>query len=240
MNKIKTDKYEGIIQSVYIDDRENVRKDYAMEQYAPFNPSINHLDSGDFIFVGDNGVEVVFEYKTGSDFLNSITEDNHLHNQVYSMITNFDYTFVIIESEDLRREIDELYFSSGVSVSMQQVNGAISTFNTVSTVLMTQTTYQAFDLMMRMAGKIILQEPLCYKYGKKTTNSALNYLSAIKGLDSKARIICRELDLRSLNDLINLEKEDLVKVKGVGDKLADKILTEIRGVAHIGEENTKS
>jgi len=233
MNKINTKKYEGVITSVLIDDREGVRKDYAMEQYAPFNPLINHLYIGDYIFVGDNGKIVVFEYKTGSDFLNSITQDNHLHNQVYNMITNFKYTFVIVESEDLRRECDELYYSSGVSVNMQQINGAISTFCTNSTVLFAQTTYQAFDLMMRMAGKIIIDEPIAYKYGKKTTNSALNYLSSIKGLDSKARIICRELDLRTLNDLLNLRKEDLTTVKGVGDKLAEKILAEI-GVAQNG------
>lgn len=227
MNKINTTKYEGIIQSVLIDDREGVRKDYAMGQYAPFNPSINHLDIGDYIFIGDNGVKVVFEYKTGSDFLNSITQDNHLHNQVYNMITNFDYTFVIVECEDLHREIDELYYSSGVSVNMQQVNGAISTFNTSSTVLFAQTIYQAFDLMMRQSAKMIIQEPIAYKYGKKTTNSALNYLSSIKGLDSKARVICRTLDLRTLNDLLNLKKEELTRVKGVGEKLAEKILTEI-------------
>ena len=231
--KINTGKYERVISKVLVDNREKGRIKYAMEQYAPFNPSVIQLDVGDYVFIGDNGVKVCIEYKTGSDFLNSITQDNHLHNQVYFMNKEYDYTFIMIESEDLMHETEQLYYSSGVSVNMQQINGAISTFNTESTVLMAQTTYQAFDLMMRTAGKIILQEPIRYKYGRKTTNSALNYLSSIKGLDSKAGIICRQLDLRTLNDLLNLTANDLITVNGVGKKLAEKILSEL-GVAHNG------
>ena len=48
--KIKTKKYENIIESVVIDNRELDRRDYAMEQYAPFNPIIRQLDFGDYIF----------------------------------------------------------------------------------------------------------------------------------------------------------------------------------------------
>lgn len=115
-------------------------------------------------------------------------------------------------------------------MSLPQINGAIADYCVESTVLNVQTQYQAFDLMMRVAGKIIKQKPLRYKYGKKSTNSALNYLSAIKGLDSKAEIICRTLNLKSLNDLMSLNKDRLLEVKGVGDKLADKILGELHGL----------
>lgn len=231
MRQINCKNYVGTISSVLVDDRENKRIDYAMEQYAPLNPLKCHLDIGDYIFVGNNGIKVVWEYKTGSDFLNSInSETNHLHNQVYEMTREFDYTFVIVQSMDLVQEVDELYYSSGVSMSLPQINGAIADYCVESTVLNVQTQYQAFDLMMRVAGKIIKQKPLRYKYGKKSTNSALNYLSAIKGLDSRAEIICRTLNLKSLNDLMRLNKDRLLDVKGVGDKLADKILGELHGL----------
>lgn len=231
MRQINCKNYIGTITSVLVDDRENKRIDYALEQYAPLNPLKCHLDIGDYVFVGNNGIKVVWEYKTGSDFLNSInSETNHLHNQVYEMTREFDYTFVIVQSMDLVQEVDELYYSSGVSMSLPQINGAIADYCVESTVLNVQTQYQAFDLMMRVAGKIIKQKPLRYKYGKKSTNSALNYLSAIKGLDSKAEIICRTLNLKSLNDLMSLNKDRLLDVKGVGDKLADKILGELHGL----------
>ena len=85
--KIKTKKYEKIIESVVIDNREKDRIEFAKEQYAPFNPIVRQLQYGDYIFKGHNGVRVCFEFKTGSDFLTSISHDsNHLHNQVYGMI----------------------------------------------------------------------------------------------------------------------------------------------------------
>lgn len=228
MEKITTDKYAPLIQSVLIDDRETKRVDYALNQYKELNPKINHLDVGDYIFKGNNNIDVVFEYKTGNDFLSSITgEDHHLHNQVYNMVQDFEYTFVIVQVEDLMSLIDEHYYITGQSISLPQVNGAISEYSTVSTVLFAQTLYQSFDLMMRVAGKIIQQKPYAYKYGKKSSNSALNYLSAIKGVDKNAGIICRTLNLRCLNDLLKLKKEDLTSVNGIGDKKADKILKEI-------------
>jgi ERCC4-type nuclease len=229
MVNINIGKYENLISHVFIDDRENVRKDFALKQYASLNPSIKHLDIGDYIFKNSDGLEVVFEYKTGSDFLSSInSETHHLENQVYNMVTNFDYAFVIVECVDLMHELDEFYFSTGINMSLSQINGAIAEFTVNSTVLFVQTQYQAFDLMMRVAGKIFMNKPLRYKYGKKSTNAALNYLSAIKGLDSKAQDICRTLDLKTLQDLHDLSLEDLELVDGIGKKTAAKIINELK------------
>ena len=52
MKRINTKQYEKIIDAVYIDDRENKRKDYGLKQYVSLNPSIQHLDIGDYIFKG--------------------------------------------------------------------------------------------------------------------------------------------------------------------------------------------
>lgn len=227
-NKITTQKYEDYIYKVYVDDRENERVEYAEKQYSAFNPMKCHLDIGDYIFQSYDKEYVVFEYKTAHDFLSSIGS-NHLSNQVYHMVTNFDYSFVIVQAEDLQRTIDELYHSTGVSMSLSQVNGAIAEYSTSSTVLFVQTQYQAFDLMMRVAGKIFMNKPLRYKYGKKTTNFALNTLSAIRGIDNKSEVICRQLHLKTLNDLLNLTIEDLTMVNGIGEKTAEKIIKQIKG-----------
>ena len=228
-SKINTSKYEDVITNVLIDDREGERIEYALQQYSNFNPLKCHLEYGDYIFVGHNGTRVVFEYKTGNDFLNSInSENNHLHNQVHEMITNEEYTFVIVECADMLHELDQLYYSSGVSISLQQIDGFIAECCTVSTLIQTQTRYQAFDMMMRIASKIILDKPYRYKYGKKSTNQALNWLSGMKGLDDTAETICRTLDLHTLEDILNLTKEDLIEVNGVGVKTAEKILKNIR------------
>lgn len=226
--QINTKSYESVIAKVLIDDRENERKTYAMEQYAPFNPSIEHLDVGDYIFIGENGVEVVVEYKEDSDFISSVVGSEHLHNQTYDMITNFEYSFIMIQCNDLRAELNSHYYKTGQDISFSQLNGAIAEFNTVSTVLFAQTRYQAFDLQMRMAGKIIQQKPFKYKFGKKTPNSALNYLSAIKGLDKQAENICKELDLQTHEDLQKLEITDLTQIDGIGIKKAEMIMRNLR------------
>lgn len=230
MAVINTEKFEDIISRVIIDNREGKRVEYAKKQYSAFNPLVRQLEYGDYIFMGHNGIKVVFEYKTGPDFLGSInSETHHLHNQIYEMITNEDYAFIIVESADLMQELDELYYSAGVSMSLQQINGAITEYNTVSTVLMAQTIYQAFDMMIRQASKIIQQKPFLYKYGKKSTNQALNWLSAMKGLNNKAEDICRTLNLHTLSDLQDLTIERLTEVEGIGKKTAEKILRNIQG-----------
>lgn len=228
--KINTKPYEGIIKQVLIDDRENERIQYGMEQYAPFNPTKAHLEIGDYLFIGYNGIKVCVEYKEAGDFLTSIVnEDNHLHNQTYDMVTNYDYTFILAQVEDLRKELNKRYYQTGQDISFQQINGAVSTFNTVTTVVMTQTRYQAFDMMFRQAGKLIEQKPILYKFGRKDKNTALNYLSAMKGVGKRAENIVNTLDVKTLNDLLNLTKEDLVKVDLVGEKTAEMILKNIGG-----------
>lgn len=226
--KIKTKKYEKIIESVVIDNREKDRIEFAKEQYAPFNPIVRQLQYGDYIFKGHNGVRVCFEFKTGSDFLTSISHDsNHLHNQVYGMIHNHDYCFVIVQVEDLQKLITKRYYQTGLTMSVQEINGVISDLNTVCTVLFAQTQFGAFDLMMRMSGKIIQQKPFMYKFGKKSTNTALNYLSCIHGLNDKAADIVNTLGLRTKKDLDNLTVDDLCKVDGIGEITANLILAEL-------------
>lgn len=226
--KIKTSKYEKIIKQVIIDNREVDRKDYAMEQYAPFNPLIRQLQFGDYIFKGHNGVRVCFEYKTGGDFLTSISRDtNHLHNQVYEMIHNHDYCFVIVEVEDLQKLIEKRFYQTGLRMSVQEINGIISDLSTVCTVLYSQTRFGAFDLMMRTAGKMIEQKPFMYKFGKKSHNTALNYLASIHGLDNKANDIVKTLHLHTKKDLDNLTIERLCEVDGIGIKTAKMILVEL-------------
>lgn len=230
---INTKPYEPFIKRVFIDDREQDRINYAKGVYAPFNPFVAHLNVGDYIFESYDKQFAAFEFKTGSDFLTSINNDSyHLHNQVYELMTSFDHRFVIIQCEDMKAELNKLYYSTGIDMSLSQVNGAIAEFNRVCTVVNVQTKYQAFDYMMRQSGKIFQDNEYKWTYGKKTKNVALNYLSAMKGLDKRAEQICNELNLKTLTDLLNLKKEDLLTINGVGSKKAELILKNIRGNLH--------
>lgn len=225
---LNTKPYKDIIKEVWIDDRENSRKDYFTLKYKDFNPSIHHLRHGDYIFIGYNGVKVCVEFKTGEDFLSSIDPStNHLHNQVYGMIHDYDYTFVIVECKDLDKTATKKFYQTGINVPVQMINGAVSDLNTVSTVLFSQSPFQTADLLMRMAGKVIEEKPFLWKFGKKSTNTALNYLNCIHGLKNKAYDIVTTLNLHTKKDLDNLTIDDLCKVNGVGRKTAEYILAEL-------------
>lgn len=229
MNKINTKKYEKLISQVIIDDREKDRIDYAMKQYEPFNPIVRHLNYGDYIFKGHNGVRVCFELKEEGDFLSSIGQgNNHLHNQMYGMIQNHDYCFVMVIMKDLEKSITKRFYQTGLSLSVQEVNGVVGDLNTVGTVLFTQTRFGAFDLMMRQSGKIIQNKPFLYKFNKKTPNSALNYLSSIQGLSNKAVDIVNTLGLRTKKDLDTLTVEKLISVDGIGKTTAEMIIGELQ------------
>jgi len=227
LQKLNTGKYKEVISEVWIDDRENSRKEYFSNMFSDFNPSIHHLDYGDYIFFGNNGISVCCEFKTGEDFISSIDNNNHLHNQVYDMIHNFDYTFIIIECEDLSKTATKRYYQTGRHMSVQQMNGAISEFNTVSTVLFSQTPFQTADMLMRQCGKIIEQKPFLWKFGKKSHNTALNYLSSIKGLDKQAETIVNTLNLHTKKDLDSLTVEKLMTVDKIGKVKAEMIMSEL-------------
>lgn len=231
--RINVKPYERYIDAVYVDDREQDRVEYALDVYSTLNPKKCHLDVGDYIFKGNDGDLVAFEYKTAQDFLNSVNgDDKRLHNQVYELMTNFDHRFVIIQCQDMRKELNQLYYSTGIDMSFAQLNGAVADFNRVCTVVNVQTQYQAFDYMVRQAGKIFRDDEFKWTYGKKSANYALNHLSAMKGVNKYADRICKELELSTLEDLLNLKKEDLLTVNGVGSKKADLILSNIWSDLH--------
>lgn len=226
--KINTKKYQKIIEKVVIDSQELARHEFAMEQYAPFKPTIEPLDMGDYLFTGYDGTTVCVEYKTGSDFITSIdSSENHLHNQVYRMIHEYDYTLVMVECKDLQDLCTKRFYQTGLNTSVQEINGAISELNTVSTVCFSQSLYGAFDLMLRQAGKLINDKPFLWKFGKKSHNTALNYLNCIHGLKNKASDIVETLNLHTKKDLDKLTMKDLLKVDGVGEVTAELILNEI-------------
>lgn len=226
MEKINTQNYEDTIKQVLIDDRETARADYAMQQYKTLNPKVEHLKVGDYIFKGKDK-SVCFEYKTGTDFLSSTIDSNHLHNQVWHMTQEYDYTCVMVTTYNLERQVQELYYTRGINVNLSRINGIIAELNTVTTVVLCQTQYQAFDEMMRFAGKIIQNKPFKYSWGKKSSNTALNYLSSITGLDTKAENIVKKLKLKTHEDLMNVTYKDLITVELVGDKTARAVLEEL-------------
>ena len=216
------------ITKIYVDYRENQRITFAQEKYKKYKPIVVNMDYGDYLFQGNKDNQVLFEYKTTDDFFNSI-RNNHLYNQTLEASTQYDFQFIIVQCYSIQDAINQYYYNTGIDLTIPQINGAISSLNKFSTVLFAQDMESAFDLMERQATKILEDKPLAWKYGKKSTNPALNFLGSIKGLSKQAHLLCKKLNLNSLEDLMELTEQDLLNVDGIGKKKAQVILKALHG-----------
>ena len=213
-----------------MDDRElKQRLIWVQDNYPQLKPEITHLEVGDYHYILKDGRKVVFEYKTGADFLKSI-RDGHLHNQVYDMATTYDWHFIMVCVGSWNQLFKELYYRAGVEYDMDDVMGAIASFNRFTTVIVMHTRRECFDMMLRQARKIEQDKLLAPKTPKKNKNSAVNYLLGLHQMgDETVKSIIDAFNPTSLQDLLDLTKEDLVSINGIGNKKATMILENIRG-----------
>lgn len=217
--------------NVIIDSRETDRIRAAIFFYSLRNTvSVEELPIGDYIFE-DKGKQAVFEYKTMSDFINSVSE-GRVFNQAIDQRNEFKNHFVIIEGtdEDMKKLSDEKYWSTGLNFTKKQFYGAISRLNTFTTVLRVPNRKTAFEVMEQQAIKCFDEGVLAKTFPKSEGNSAFRYLSyCCRGVGSKtAEKIVEELKLNNLEDILNMEKEDLMSIHRIGDTTADTILSQIR------------
>lgn len=216
---------------VFVDSRETDRIKPAMFYFSLKNSvSIVELETGDYIFEED-GKQVVFEYKTMSDFINSITE-GRVFNQAIDQQNQFEHHFVIIEGtdEDMKKICSDRYYSTGVSFSKEQFYGAISRLNTFTTVIRVPDRKTAFEVMEQQTKKCLDEKAVAKSFPKSEGNSAFRFLCyCCRGVGSKtAEKIVDELSLNNLKDVIDLKKDDLVSLSGIGDAKATNILEQVR------------
>ena len=214
-----------------IDSREQSRIQSATEYYKEqgLEVSVEELEIGDYLF-SDGNNEVVFEFKLTSDFIASI-QDNRVFNQSINMAENYDYAFVMIHG-DLHTRSKCIAMSRNYrEVNLFQYIGAISSLNRYVTVLQCYSPFinESYYTMMKQAQKCLQNKPIVKKFPRKDKNPAFNYLCyCIYGVSAKrAKDIVYTCHLKTMEDLFNLTHQDLTKIDGIGDNLADKILTAI-------------
>lgn len=214
---------------VQIDSREQSRIKLAEEyfQQLDYEVRVEQLPCGDYIFNN----KVCFEYKTQTDFIGSIL-DNRVFNEAINQLEQFDYHFVIINGSprDLQRAVKEVNNHQGFN--MKQYYGAIARLNTHTTVITVPGSIDdAFYQMHIQAEKCMDSKPLCKKFDNKDKNPAFNALCyCLNGINSgRASNIVDELDLLTWGDVYHLTQEDLLRVPGIGSKLASNIMRQING-----------
>lgn len=217
--------------NVIIDARETDRIRPAMFYFSiNNNVSVQELETGDYLFE-ENGKYAVFEYKTMSDFINSVNE-GRVFNQAIDQQRQFPNHFVIIEGTDEDRKTlsNEKYYATGVSFTKAQFYGAIARLNTFTTVLRVPNRKTAFELMEQQAKKCFDDKAIAKTFPKSEGNAAFRYLCyCCQGVGSKtAEKIVDELNLNNLEDVISLKKDDLMSIHRIGESTATTILEQVR------------
>lgn len=217
-----------------IDNRESNARIHSASQFFKENYSIEtgSYPVGDFIF--DN--KVCFEYKTANDIISSII-DGRVFRQVERM-KQYPFSFVIVVGNVAKtiNERNENYWNRKNQVKQFTVRnylGALARLQIESKVIHVDNNQQAWTIMDFIVKKLLNNNPNIRGVDRpKATLSdpIATFLSCIYINDSqrlgiKTAVMIREyLHLESLRDLLDIEYEDLIKVKGVGVKTAKKIM----------------
>lgn len=218
--------------TVKIDAREQDRIQSATEYYQSqgLTVEVEELEIGDYIFT-DGTNEVCFEFKLTSDFIASI-QDRRVFNQSINMTENYDYAFVMIHGDLATRSKCIAMSRNYHEVNLFQYIGAISSLNRYVTVLQCYSPFinESYYTMMTQAKKCLQNKPIVKKFPRKDKNVAFNFLCyTIYGINyKKAEAIVKMYDLKTLQDLQNLTIEKLVKVDGIGERNAKRIMEAIK------------
>ncbi|WP_305514392.1 ERCC4 domain-containing protein [Methanobrevibacter sp. V14] len=209
---------------ITIDTREKSRIPLATAYYKKQRCQVKtaELPTGDYLFNN----KVVMEFKTWSDFMSSIT-DGRLWNETQKQMENYQMHFVVIHGTN--RDYLEAFQHNGLDHKM--ITGAIARLNTYTKIIHgTRTLNETFELMRVTAEKCLDDKTLVRQFGTKSVNPAFNVLAYcvddISG--ERAKNIVNFLGLKTINDICQLTYDDLIKVPGIGDVLANKILHAIK------------
>lgn len=220
---------------IYIDSREKHRINEALSYYV--DATVEQLEYGDYLFK-DNDKTVAFEFKTCEDYISSI-KNKSLFEELANQTHEYDYSFLIV-SGDMYDTVKDLYFKVPVyrkrnynmflNTYSNMVSGAKRRCLSICSVIEVKNTEEAFKEMELIAEKCL--DNKAYGGVKRSINRVdpiTHFLCGVSGINSKTcEKIINELGIDSLEDLLKLDKEDYLSVKGIGEKTADKIVKWIK------------
>lgn len=206
---------------VIVDSRETEhRKKKAMKTWGKGNVIVKKLEVGDYVYKN-----VGVEFKTVDDFIGSV-KSKRMQNQAISLNETFNRHYIIIYG-DVSYTLQRLY-RLGHRFTVKQYIGAVASLSQITQVLHVDNESQAFQLCKSLFEKStdgknrFAKKPLTGK--GKTKNKIVAVLSFIGDINStRAEKLVKELNIKTLEDLINLSEEDIMSVHGFGEKTAKNI-----------------
>lgn len=221
--------------NVLIDSREKDRKERAKNFYTAkgCDVDIQTLDVGDYVF----DRQVVFEYKRIDDYMQSIKNES-LFNEATNQSVKFPFHYVIIVGElkyfvtSNWRYITHSNYPEYVHHTYSKYYGALRRLRSFTTTIEVETEEQAFAEMLEQAKKCLDDRTHYVGVTRKVKNKhnpVLTFLTCINGINvKKGKAIIDEYNIKTLEDLLKLDTDNLIKIKGIGNKTAKNIMLYIK------------
>lgn len=170
----------------------------------------------------------VVEYKTTIDFIQSVL-DGRLKKETIDQANHFPYHFVfVVGSVDVACYTIKRY-TKIKDFHKTNFFSAVASLLTYTNVVMVQDEKDAFKLMRYVFEKCNdTNRRIVKPVDKLSRNPAYNFLVGIPRINQKrAENIVALHNLKTLRQLLQLNKKKLLAVDGIGESLADEILRAI-------------
>lgn len=218
---------------IFIDSREtrSLVKDFLVNKKLPIEQK--QLDVGDYI-VTDGNITVIIERKEVGDYISSLV-NGKLNNQLYQLSVNADYGMLIIEgffTEALiHRQIKRSQVNSSIAGAMLR-RSPDGKQGTVS-VLTVEGPFDTADIIAGIYKRFeedegFIRLPKLERIKVTPEKRAIMILAGFENIgEGKATKLINHF--KNLNNIFKASKEEICKVKGIGEKIADKIRKTLLG-----------
>lgn len=211
---------------IYMDSREHKdRRAYAEKRFKVWgcDYEVKQLLYGDYV-CGNT----VIEFKTATDFIQSIF-DGRLKKETIDQANAFPYHFVfVVGSIDVACHMVKKY-TKIANFHKTNFYSAMASLMTYTNVVLLQTEKEAFQLMKYVFEKCNdTNRRIVKPVEKLSRNPCYNFLVGVPRISQRrAEAIVTLHNLKTLKQLVKLDKDMLLAVDGIGDSLADEILKAI-------------
>lgn len=213
---------------VRIDNREKHRISKTIKFFNGFedyDTEVVELKTGDYV-CGNCCVE----YKTTADFVSSV-RNRRVFKQALRMSENYDNHYVFIETEysSIKDVIKSSYWRTGRKFTWNQYYGALASLCQITTPVIVHNFTESLKFMeflFRKSNDGKIRSVVAP--AKKYDNFLVNCLNGIDDIGvNTALLIIEALDLKTYKELCDITYDDLVRIKGIGSKTANIIMSAI-------------
>lgn len=211
---------------VVVDDREHHERIASALSFfndKEYDCKIERLPIGDYLF----DRKLIFEWKTPADFIQSVM-NRRVFKQLQRM-KQYPFHYLIIVGDPFKwLAYNETWNEHKCKkFEVNHLLGALATILQHDKIIMVDCEQNAFQIMDYLVKNVLnndnhepIDKPIC-----KLVDPVCTFLCCIENINSKKAILIRDsLQLQTLHDLLHVSKDDLVGIKGIGGKTADKIL----------------